>query len=505
MTKRKTSVTQIAPAISVEKIEQMAVYRKDELITHNKELKAEDFASEAEYREALISQYENLRREEYRYTVQNEALKAYNLTCDGRNAGVKENNAWDAYAAHPDIVSRHTEHADSAQVQQFPKICEGMHISGKAMNNHKNIDKKTGQVKSVGAYSCAITASAMQMQISDKMGYCGKDNIIQPSRTTPLASAELAATCVDKKYQQQGDGKTTLNDMVMQGKVGVGDEVSIVSANGATVKTASGKHSMTVAAINRNDNGEVTSYVLQANNVCVYETIYPNDSDKNSHGKRVVYNTVKTHEWADDKITKEAKGLENLSTEELTQKVGEQRSKTEAVIDNLAVNENYATTHKTNNGRGVTYLSTSAGAYMQEYKQLERNYQIRRQEPMIFASNMNGISVMEMIGEIKIPTRLEIKGDYFDAHVDGKEQTAEAQKENERIAQNAQEQTDDKTNTPTQQTTKDTKAPQPQPTKQEQKPKEISIHQITKTQPTTTKPREMTVPQLVEALKKRSR
>lgn len=505
MTKRKTSVTQVAPAIAVEKIEQMAVYRKDELETHNRELKAENFANEAEYREALISQYENLRREEYRYTVQNEALKAYNLTCDGRNAGVKENNAWDAYAEHPGIVAQHTEHADSAQVQQFPKICEGMRISGKAMNNHKNIDKKTGQVKSVGAYSCAITASAMQMQISDKMGYCGRDNIIQPSKTTPLASAELAATCVDKKYQQQGDGKATLNDMVMQGKVGVGDEISIVSANGATVKTASGKHSMTVAAINRNDNGEVMSYVLQANNVCVYETIYPNDKDKNSHGKRVVYNTVKTHEWADDKITKEAKGLENLSTEKLAQKINEQRSKTEAVIDNLAVNENYATTHRTNNGRGVTYLSTAAGAYMQEYKQLERNYQIRRQEPMIFASNIDGISIMEKIGEIKIPTRLEIKGDYFNARVDGEKKKAEAQRENEQIAQNAQKQAAEKTNAPAQQTTNDNKTIQSQSTKQEQKPKEIKLEQITKTQSTNTKPKEMTVSQLVEALKRRSR
>ena len=75
------------------------------------------------------------------------------------------------------------------------------------MNTHKNI-KKDGTVKSVGAYTCAITSTALQMQICDKMGYDNNSIIINKKS---YASAVGAATCVPEQYQINGDGKKTLN------------------------------------------------------------------------------------------------------------------------------------------------------------------------------------------------------------------------------------------------------------------------------------------------------
>ena len=129
---------QSEPTITAEMTEQMAAYRHDDLATYNRELKAENFNSEEEYRAALLNQYEDLRYQEYNYTVRNETLKAYNLSCDGRKAGINPNNAWGGYHEYPQFLKQHTEHADSAQVQQFPELC----TNPKYMNTHKKYQER---------------------------------------------------------------------------------------------------------------------------------------------------------------------------------------------------------------------------------------------------------------------------------------------------------------------------------------------------------------------------
>lgn len=428
---------QSAPVITAEMTEKMATYRHDDLETYNRELKQEKFNSEEEYRTALLEQYEKLRFEEYKYTVRNETLKAYNLSCDGKKAGINPNNAWGGYHEYPQFLRQHTEHADSAQVQQFPELC----ANPKYMNSHKNI-KKDGTVKSVGAYTCAITSTALQMQISDKMGY-ENNGIITDKKC--YASAVSAATCVPKQYQLNGNGKKTLNQMIASGEIGVGDEVSIYpkpnnKKKDNTVVTASGKHCITIASINRNKNGEITGFTYQANNVEAFRDV--DIHDNSGQGGKLVYNAVKTHVWMEDKINEERTNLSQKSTEELAAEVSVARQRTSDLIDNLQKTEQYAATHRKNNLQN--YLSDASVSFTQEYTDRKKSYDLRRTEPIAIQPVESQISMPNSDDEI-IPNITErisgiasFKEQRFDAKTEEKKQKDNLTQENEHTASQKQ-------------------------------------------------------------------
>lgn len=438
--KKQTRATQnSAPAITAEMTEQMAIYRHDDLVTYNRELKLEDFNSEEEYRKALLDQYENLRLEEYKYTVRNETLKAYNLSCDGRSAGINPNNAWGGYHEYPQFLKQHIEHADSAQVQQFPELI----TNPRYMNTFKNV-KKDGTVKSVGAYTCAVTSTALQMQISDKMGYEGTSNIVVDGKC--CASAVNAATCVPQKYQLEGDGKKTLNQMILSGEIGVGDEVSIYpkpdnKKKDNTVVTASGKHCITIASINRNEKGEIVGFTYQANNMEAFRDVSVNDSS--GQGTKLVYNAVKTHEWINDKISEERTKLNQKTTEELAAEVSGVRQRTGELIDNLQKTEQYAATHKKANRQN--YFTDAKDSYRQELAKRKNSYDIRRIEPAIIKPTKSVITIptLEELDASILNTRIgfetTFKGQRFESKTEEKKKIEEARQENERSASPKQE------------------------------------------------------------------
>ena len=425
------------PAITAEMTEQMAAYRHDDLATYNRELKPENFNSDDEYRTALLDQYEKLRREEYNYTVRNETLKAYNLSCDGRKAGINPNNAWGGYHEYPQFLKQHTEHADSAQVQQFPELCP----NPKYMNTHKNV-KRDGSVKSVGAYTCAVTSTALQMQICDKMGY--EDNSIIINKKS-YASAEGAATCVPEQYQINGDGKKTLNQMILSGEIGVGDEVSIYpkpnnKKKDNTVVTASGKHCITIAAVNRNKSGEIIGFTYQANNVEAFRDV--DIHDNNGQGGKLVYNAVKTHVWMEDKINEERTNLSQKTTEELAAEVSATRQRTGDLIDNLQKTEQYAASHR--KGNMQNYLADAESSFRQEFNDRKSSYEIRRIEPTVIrqadpAVNMPTLEDIKVpYAEDKISSKAAFKDQRFDARTEERKKADEARRENEHTVSSPQ-------------------------------------------------------------------
>ncbi len=435
--RRQASVT---PAITAEMTEQMATYRHDDLATYNRELKAENFNSEEEYRAALLNQYEDLRYQEYNYTVRNETLKAYNLSCDGRKAGINPNNAWGGYHEYPQFLRQHTEHADSAQVQQFPELC----TNPKYMNTHKNI-KKDGTVKSVGAYTCAITSTALQMQICDKMGYDNNSIIINKKS---YASAVGAATCVPEQYQINGDGKKTLNQMILSGEIGVGDEVSIYpkpnnKKKDNTVVTASGKHCITIAAVNRNKSGEIIGFTYQANNVEAFRDV--DIHDNNGQGGKLVYNAVKTHVWMEDKIKEERTKLSQKTTEELAAEVSATRQRTGDLIDNLQKTEQYAASHR--KGNMQNYLADAESSFRQEFNDRKSSYEIRRIEPTVIRQADPAVNI-PTLEDIKIPEINDkingiasFKDQRFDAKTEEREKVNEATRENKQLTSQQQKTT----------------------------------------------------------------
>ncbi len=308
----------------------MALCRKKELAKKFPELKRGDFADEKAYREALINQYQSLRYQEYEYVVRNESNRAYNDACEGRSQGVHENQfIWNSGA---DINL--SSPSDSTKVAQTIVVDIGLNPGG--MCRQKNKDNK-GRVKSTGAYSCAIEATALQSAISMNMGYDGPDNIIQVSRGSAYAGAKTMAKEVPVKYYQEGKGRT-LNQMVASGDIQVGDAVSIKSGQGKEINTNSQCHCLTIAAINRDEKGNVVSYTVEAYNNCQFVNI---DVKNNAHffGGHVVLNAVKTHDFIDDKIGEEVQNLQNLSTRDLELRVSDARKRTEQVIDELQVTE----------------------------------------------------------------------------------------------------------------------------------------------------------------------
>lgn len=381
MTKSPTKKTVVAaPTVTSDTTQEMATYRHYNLEYEFKELKREDFNDDEAYRAALLKQYEALRQQEYKYIVRNEALKAYNCSCDGKNAGINPNRAWGGYHEYPQFLKQHTEHRDSAQVQHFPELC----TNHQYMNMHKNI-KKDGTVKSIGAYTCAVTATALQMQISDKMGYEGNNNII--TRKTNYASATNAATCVSKEYQISGNGKKTLNQMILSGEISVGDEVSTypkktISDN--TVVTASGKHCITIADISRNEKGEIVSFTYQANNIEAFQEV--NINDNSGQGGRLVWNATKTHVWSKDKIKEECANLNQKTNEEISAEITKARQRTNDLVDDLQKTEQYAATHQkrhTNRRTNQNYLADARTSYQRELTSRRDAYNDARDKEMV--------------------------------------------------------------------------------------------------------------------------
>lgn len=346
--------------ISQEDIENMTNIRKAEILAHSPELKQEDFASEAEYREALLKNYQTLRQEEYQLTVRNECMKVYNLAKDGRSQGISENiGVWNGYRSYINAPRLSTAEKERRKQQvQDCAISRAPQMGSICMN---------GTAKSFisSNNSCAITAAAITAQVSAKMGYDGDDNLMQakyrgqnPSFRNNLVAAQGVADCdsIPDQYKKkiepiaktntQSKRKTThtptLNELIANGSIGVRDAFAVRTGGGSN--TSTGYHALTLAAVEKDENGKITSYTLQANNGCRFSSHKMNEASYFSN--KTVYNVANTHAWMEDKIKAEVQTLEHLSTAEIEAKLAEQKHKTLELADDLQKTESYAASKK---------------------------------------------------------------------------------------------------------------------------------------------------------------
>lgn len=342
--------------ITQEAVDEMMEYRSNAVNAGS--LYARDFQSEEEYRQYLLEEYKVQRTNQYRYNVQNEAMKVYNLTNDGRKQNIHENvGVWTGYATSPSLQDQVSDCA----VSRIPEMTTAMWGARgpQAASRHVYSNKKRG------TYCCAITSSAIQAQISAKMGYDGKENIIQASTKTSLAYAagQNYATTASKEYAHDGKGKT-LNQLIANGSIGIGDQVSLRIKRGTN--NTSGCHAVTIVDIQYDKNGKPQTYTLQANNGCQYTTISVKGSKRDFFGNKKVENYLHTEAYWQDKINQETNELALLDTKELVARIDEEKQKTAQVISDLHETESYAQQHH--------YNRRIAGAYMQEYEDMRDRY-----------------------------------------------------------------------------------------------------------------------------------
>ncbi|MBP3687707.1 MAG: hypothetical protein J6J35_05010 [Alphaproteobacteria bacterium] len=344
--------------INKKNIENMTDVRQAEIISLSPELKQEDFASEAEYREALLKNYQALRQKEYELTVQNECMKVYNLAKDGRAVGINENSGvWNGYERY--TQSRRVSSAERQRRKQQVEDCaisRAPKMSAICMYDDPH-------TLSPANNSCAITAAAITAQVSAKMGYDGENNLMQakyrgktPYLQNNLVAAQGVANCdsipdqykkkiepitkINAKTKKEIPHTPTLKELIAEGTIGIGDAFAVKT--GARSNTSTGYHALTLAAVEKDENGKITGYTLQANNGCRFSSHKMNEL--NYFSNKPVYNVTNTHAWVGDKIKTETQTLENLPTADLEAKLAAQKQKTLALTENLKKTESYAAT-----------------------------------------------------------------------------------------------------------------------------------------------------------------
>ncbi len=326
-------------------VDQVHTDRKTELDILYPELKREDFASDAEYRQALVAQYKAMRQKEYGYVVQNEAMKAYTVFSDAnKNAGrrVENEKAWNGY--------RNNKNASDTCITRAPVI-------NKATNGPQN-----------GSFACcAITGASMTSQISGKMGYDGKNNLIQPksrynssgevtNKNNIVSAAEIDnLQSIAPQYRFRPSKPITLSQAVKNGSVGIGDEISI-RIKQPQDNTTSGCHAMVIVDIQRDKNNNVVSYTLMANNPPCLQVVDAN-SPNDKYGSKNLHCAVRTSKWIGDKINGEIG--QNESIESIEKKVAAERRKLQNLTDDMYRTETNYVAGKHYNDK--TKLASSTG------------------------------------------------------------------------------------------------------------------------------------------------
>ena len=324
-------------------------------------LERKDFKSDAAYKEALVKQYQAMRQQEFQYVVTDEATKAYMVATEANcrtKSRCHNKESWDGY----------------------PKNQNQTLVRDSAFHRTKDIaEKSDGHV--VGANCCAISSTSLVAQISGEMGYDGEQNLIQPrSRYIPLSNGKKtvgpnnnpgAASCINrldsipKNYRLTPENipsGTTLNSAIKDGLVKAGDEVAIVTNPSNSDPNKTGCHAMVVVDIQKNENGQVTSYTLQCNNPPCLKHIDAKNPDY--YASKPLKCAVKFNDWINDKIKQEA--TTGMTTQQLQAKVAAERKKLNGTIDDLQKTENilashkeYMTTHDYNKFDGYcTYYNT---------------------------------------------------------------------------------------------------------------------------------------------------
>ncbi len=272
-------------------------------------------------KEALLQQYVDLRKKRYEALCYNSGLDMYNaslaITSNCKNKKAMNKHIWNGCKNIDESIVP----ADST-ARMVPHII----TSDRTRNSLCNFNDKKGVA------SCAITGATIVYDVCQKMQFMNGANFTPPSvegNQYRGANGHFTYDIQTKGYT--GSGK--MSDLISSGKVGPGDRVSTKSEG-----TESGYHLRTVIAVNRNEQGEVTGYILQGNNNL--ELSYHKIPDpKDSLNNRIVKYSS-TSQWAYDQIEKEYGYMKDCSIEEIQFAIKrEKEAITSTIIDTVQEKE----------------------------------------------------------------------------------------------------------------------------------------------------------------------
>lgn len=287
------------------------------------ELKREDYPSDDAYREALVKQYQAMRAQEYNYVVQNESMKAFNVSYGSnqkKRSRCENQQSWNGYPQ---------TRADSCftRTQEIAEKSDG-HVPGENC--------------------CAISATSLTAQISGKMGYDGKDNLIKPKsrvvnggvgpNNNPGAAKYLnKLDSIPKDCRINYNDETrapTLNEAIKKGIIKVGDEFSIKTGE-ARGNITTGCHAMVLADVQYAADGKtVVGYTLQGNNPPTLKQVDASAPDY--YGSRKLVCVTQTNDWVK---AQDAKKINGMSAEQLQEEIAATRQRISSTIDEIQATE----------------------------------------------------------------------------------------------------------------------------------------------------------------------
>lgn len=310
-------------------------------------LRQEDFESPEAYRSALIDQYAKLREEEYRAVCYNAGLEMYRdsmAVIDYKhNPKAMNTYMWNGLKDIPETVVD----ADSV-ARRAP-----MYVMDRYQNSGSNT-----------THCCAITGSTVVQAICDKMGCKDDANIVCFDSAKDFHYFHTGAGhFMYDPHAKNYTGKGRMADLVSKGIIGPGDRIA--SESGTATNSTSGKHERTVIAVDRDENGTVVGYTIQANNSAELSYHRVPDSRDTLNSSQVIY--ASTNAWMKDQIRQECLELETLAPEQIQGKIGEVKERTASVIRDTATDKERDLIENNTNPR-----------FSEHYAQVQADYQAAR-------------------------------------------------------------------------------------------------------------------------------
>ena len=297
----------------------VAEKRKQRLENNFPQLNRDNFSSEEMYREALLTQYRQLRQQEYQYICLSEGTAAFDVAV--------QHNGNMNYT----IFGKQLINSDSLAYQKIAR--------GDIVNNPSRYR---------GKFCCAASACAIEAAICERMNV---ENLVK-CNINNLSARSLAP--FDENLKISGKGKNELWQLIEEGKVGPGDQIS----RDSTGNSNSGRHSEVIVAVNYDEDGNLKNYVIQGNNKSKLQVIdantpYPPDvALRGKIGRQVIRNGKKVmklgsftvgcmNTWMGEQLDREAENIRTLPIAELESKVALQKDSTVTEIEDLEKTEQH--------------------------------------------------------------------------------------------------------------------------------------------------------------------
>ena len=271
--------------------------------------------TEEEQKEALLQEYTALRKERYEALCYQSGLDMY----------ISSKAITDKYG--PKAVNAHLWNGcdkigyDVVPPDSIARVTPCL-ITDKSTRN---------SLHSMHGASCAITGATIVYNVCQEMDFKDNATFTPPSELGfQYRSAAGHFSSMDSETSgYRGRGK--MKDLILKGKIGPGDRISTPS------KTESGYHLRTVIAVNRDDKGEITGYVVQGNNKLELSYHDINDTKDSFNNRIVTYSS--TSQWASDQINAEIAQMRDLSIEEIQELIETQKKKTTPIIIDVIKNK----------------------------------------------------------------------------------------------------------------------------------------------------------------------